>query len=441
VRDAEGQRLLQRVPAPVLDVMRVLEANGHHAHLVGGGVRDLLQGKPASDFDVATDARPERVMALFEHTIPTGVRHGTVTVRMGGMAMEVTTYRVDLGYSDGRRPDAVRFADRIEDDLARRDFTINAMALDLRGVITDPFGGREDLRRGLIRAVGEPGARFAEDGLRILRALRFAAQLGFDIEKDTLDGMNRHADRLRAVSLERVGGEWLRIARGHWERIAQLLAGGPWLDVWPPLLSRWRHAFDKGPFDAGPWPTLKKLWSRQDDGLGAAFSIAIWCTGAGLSAEEIRQLAHRLAWGRDLTRLVSAVSAAYAEAPASWSVSEWRRALWRYGALPVQMASALADGWDQRRSLPLYRRSRRAVRAQPIWSLRDLAVRGNDLVPGRAGPEIGRTLQWLADEVLEGRLPNRRDALLAALQARDAAPSGPGTASCTDSTNGLPCDS
>ena len=162
------------------EVLRRLENKGFKAYLVGGCVRDRLMGRPVHDVDIATSALPEEVMAVFSdmRTIPTGLKHGTVTVICGGSQYEITTFRIDGGYS-------VQFTPDIREDLARRDFTMNAIAMDADGCIVDPFGGEEDIRRSVIRCVGEPERRFTEDALRILRGVRFASQLGFTIEAET----------------------------------------------------------------------------------------------------------------------------------------------------------------------------------------------------------------------------------------------------------------
>ena len=172
---------MNRIPvSPLLkDLARVFADAGHSVYLVGGAVRDMHLYRQVGDWDVATDAPPDRVMALFKRVIPTGIAHGTVTIHFKGESVECTTFRTEAGYSDGRRPDEVRYAATIEEDLSRRDFTMNAVAVSLPdGAVIDPFGGREDIRRGLIRTVGNPAERFAEDGLRPLRAVRFSAQLG-----------------------------------------------------------------------------------------------------------------------------------------------------------------------------------------------------------------------------------------------------------------------
>ncbi|MGH7272070.1 MAG: CCA tRNA nucleotidyltransferase, partial [Polyangiaceae bacterium] len=178
--------LTSDVPRDVVDLCERLRTKGKRAWIVGGCVRDLLLGRTANDWDIATDARPDELLKVFPRAIPTGIEHGTVTVVKAGHHYEVTTLRGEGTYSDGRRPDWVEFVDDITADLARRDFTVNAIALDpLDGKVIDPFDGRGDLARGVLRAVGDPRARFAEDGLRVLRAARFVASLELTLDADT----------------------------------------------------------------------------------------------------------------------------------------------------------------------------------------------------------------------------------------------------------------
>jgi tRNA nucleotidyltransferase (CCA-adding enzyme) len=211
--------LTAQVPADVRALARRLHERGFQAHLVGGGVRDMLLGRPPADFDLATDARPEKVLEIFgrSFSIPTGLQHGTVTVLTGPdpatrRSVEVTTFRGEGAYLDGRRPSSVTYVSTLSEDLSRRDFTMNAIALDpLDGTLSDPFGGRTDLDARLIRAVGDPLARFREDGLRPMRAVRQAAQLGFEIEAATLDAIEPTLDVFRKVSAERVRDEMLKL--------------------------------------------------------------------------------------------------------------------------------------------------------------------------------------------------------------------------------------
>lgn len=201
-------------PEPVLHVLRTLGDAGYRSWLVGGAVRDLLlhRGRDANDFDVATPALPEQVASLFPKVIPTGLEHGTVTVLVGGEPIEVTTFRGEGAYEDGRRPESVTFHEDLEADLARRDFTMNALALDpLTGEFRDPFEGEADLRRRLVRAVGDPVARFGEDGLRPMRAVRFAAQLGYDLDPATQAAIPGALPVVRKVSRERVADELTRL--------------------------------------------------------------------------------------------------------------------------------------------------------------------------------------------------------------------------------------
>lgn len=198
-----------KLPDAVLQVLSRLESHGYEAYVVGGAVRDAMLCRKVHDYDVTTSATPAQTCEIFKdlHTIPTGEKHGTVTVVVAGEPIEVTTYRIDGDYSDGRRPDSVEFTKNITDDLARRDFTVNAMAYSPERGLCDPFGGAKDLSLGLIRAVGDPKTRFTEDSLRILRAFRFAARLGFEIEEKTLISARGERKRLSAVSAERIGSE------------------------------------------------------------------------------------------------------------------------------------------------------------------------------------------------------------------------------------------
>ena len=194
-------------------IIKRLEEHGFEAYIVGGSVRDSLIGKTPYDFDVTTSALPDDTLNIFSDlkTIPTGLKHGTVTVISEGNPIEITTFRIDGEYTDSRRPDAVFFTDSIVADLSRRDFTVNAMAYNEKYGIVDPFGGQIDLRARIIRAVGEPGKRFSEDALRIMRAFRFSAQLGFDIEENTLRAAHELRSGLENIARERISAEFLKL--------------------------------------------------------------------------------------------------------------------------------------------------------------------------------------------------------------------------------------
>jgi tRNA nucleotidyltransferase (CCA-adding enzyme) len=202
---------LSVVPEHVFAIAKKLQEKGHRSWIVGGCVRDSILGKAVADWDLCTDARPDALMKIFPRAVPTGLQHGTVTIVMSGHHYEVTTLRGESTYSDGRRPDAVNFVDDITADLARRDFTINAIAADpATGKLVDPFDGRKDIDRKAIRAVGKAVERFSEDGLRVLRAARFCATLEFDLDPDTFAAIGPTLDTFKKVSAERVRDEWVK---------------------------------------------------------------------------------------------------------------------------------------------------------------------------------------------------------------------------------------
>ncbi|MGG1611442.1 CCA tRNA nucleotidyltransferase, partial [Paenibacillus phoenicis] len=195
-------------------VLRILRDGGHQAFFVGGCVRDELMGRPVHDMDIATSAKPDEVVRLFERTIPTGIQHGTVTVMMGDHAFEVTTFRKESDYADYRRPTSVEFVDAVTEDLRRRDFTMNAIARGLEGELIDPFGGRMDIERGLIRCVGDAEERFAEDALRMMRAVRFASTFGFRPVLSLWKALLTGRDKLGYIAKERVRMELEKIVLG-----------------------------------------------------------------------------------------------------------------------------------------------------------------------------------------------------------------------------------
>ena len=204
------------LPKSVEFILNSMKKQGFTAHVVGGSVRDSLIGRTLGDFDITTNALPQETKAVFkdERTVDTGIKHGTVTLVLDGIPYEITTYRVDGEYNDNRHPDSVTFTDRLEEDLARRDFTVNAMAYNPDKGLSDPFGGRLDAEKRLIRAVGDPYKRFDEDALRILRALRFASVLGFEIEESTAAAVRERAHLLSSISKERVYTELKKLIMG-----------------------------------------------------------------------------------------------------------------------------------------------------------------------------------------------------------------------------------
>ena len=200
-----------QLPLPVSYIISSLNRAGFEAYIVGGCVRDYLLGKPPKDWDITTSALPEQVKAIFPHTYDTGIEHGTVTVLVDKTGYEVTTYRIDGEYKDNRHPESVVFTNKLTGDLARRDFTMNAIAYNDSEGFVDEFGGIEDLRKGLIRAVRNPSERFREDALRMMRALRFSAQLGFEIEENTRLAIRENAGLIKNISRERIRDELIKL--------------------------------------------------------------------------------------------------------------------------------------------------------------------------------------------------------------------------------------
>lgn len=204
-----------KIPQKIEHVIENLQNKGYEAYIVGGCVRDMLLGKEPHDFDVTTNATPEETMSCFEKTVPTGIKHGTITVIIEGTPIEVTTFRTESEYKDHRRPDSVEFVSNLKEDLARRDFTVNAFAYNHNSGIVDFFCGKSDLDNKILRAVGEPEKRFNEDALRILRLFRFASTLGFKPEEKTLNAAIKYADTLKNISGERIFSEVYKAVTGE----------------------------------------------------------------------------------------------------------------------------------------------------------------------------------------------------------------------------------
>ncbi len=431
------------MPGYVQNVLTALEAAGYEAWCVGGCVRDLMLGRAPEDWDVTTNALPEATMALFgSHAFPTGLRHGTVTVREEHRSVEVTTYRVDGDYHDHRRPDTVVFTPSLEEDLRRRDFTVNAMALSLRGDLRDPFGGQADLKAGVLRCVGKPERRFGEDALRILRGLRFAAVLGFAMDPATAAGIHGHRALLKDIAAERIQVELFKLLCG--KDAAAVLREYP--DVvgvfWPEILPMvgfdqrnrhhcydvWEHTLHAVEA-VEPEPVLRCAMLLHDVGKPRCFTVDQDGNGHFYGHPEIsRELADDM-----LRRLKCA--AALRETVVR--LVEWhdrniprtdrglRRALRALGEEDLRRL-ILVKRADNLAQAPEYRDTQREIdRAEAIldklvaadacFSLGQLTVNGRDLAAlGLSGPEIGRTLNALLDKVVDGELPNERTALLEA---------------------------
>lgn len=431
------------IPAPVREILETLEAAGHRAWCVGGCVRDTLLGRAPEDWDVTTAARPEETMALFgDRAVPTGLRHGTVTVRTAAGGVEVTTLRRDGAYRDHRRPESVTFTDSLEEDLRRRDFTVNALAVDLRGTLQDPLGGRADLAAGVLRCVGDSDRRFDEDALRILRGARFAAQLGFAIHPDTAAAIHRNRALLGDIAPERIWTELKKLVTGA--HAAEVLRAYP--DVigvfWPEVLPMvgfdqrnrhhchdvWEHTLH-ALAAVPPEADLRLTVLLHDIGKPNCFTVDEKGQGhfyghpaesARLAGEMLRRLRADNATTETVVRLVT-----WHDKNIPRTRSGVARALGKLGErdlrrlLDVKRADNLAQA-------PEYRSVQGEIdKAEAILdqllaegacvSLHQLAVTGRDLLAlGLSGPAVGRILRTLLDAVLDETLPNQRAALLAA---------------------------
>ena len=428
------------LPEHVGEILRRLEAAGHEAWCVGGAVRDALLGREPGDWDVTTSAPPEAVLSLFApHALPTGLRHGTVTVG-GGRGVEVTTFRRDGTYRDHRRPDHVEFTPSLTEDLARRDFTVNAMAVSLRGEVSDPFHGREDLSAGLLRAVGDPDRRFEEDALRILRGLRFASRLGFAIEPDTAAAIRRGAPLLRHIAPERIREELTGILCG--EHVLEVLLDYPGvLGVFLPEIlpcvgfdqhsvyhchDVWTHTAHAAAA-APPLPVLRYALLLHDLGKPGTFSLdeegrghfyGHWRRSVSLAETILDRLRMDNQSRRTILTLVERH-----DAPLTLSEKSVRRALARYGESTLRLLLAVKRADNLAQAEP-YRDRQQLIgqwedmlelvlRSGECFSLGQLAVRGNDLTAlGLRGPGVGAALRELLEQVIDGRLPNERGILL-----------------------------
>ncbi len=416
-----------RFPAPVLDVLRTLGEAGHRSWLVGGAVRDLLlhRPRPATDFDVATPARPEQVTALFSKVIPTGIEHGTVTVLARGEPVEVTTFRGEGAYRDGRRPESVTFLTDLEEDLARRDFTMNALAFDpLAPEFRDPFGGRADLRRRRVRAVGEAAARFGEDGLRAMRAVRFVAQLGFDLDPATRRAIPGALDVVGRVAAERITDELSRllVAPGAGRALELLRATGLLGVVLPAVaaLPRAELAHVAAVAAAAP-PSLPVRLAALLHRLGP--------DGAGSALAGLRLSRSVSDAALSLTRAFPCRRAAGTGLPAPEPAGIRR---WIAGVERERTEPLLALGAAEARALPAVARRRalaqvKEIRSRvvevllrsPPLSIRDLALDGRAVAQAlgtEPGPVVGEALRHLLDRVLEDPEQNEPERLRAALR-------------------------
>jgi tRNA nucleotidyltransferase (CCA-adding enzyme) len=463
---AEPSALRASIPPAVRALCARLAQAGYRAWIVGGCVRDLLLrdltddeaadgASVRNDWDIATDARPEDVQRVFPRVIPTGIQHGTVTVLLDGRGYEVTTLRGESAYSDGRRPDSVHFVNDIVADLARRDFTINAIAFDpVTEALIDPFDGAKDLRLRLLRAVGNPHERFAEDGLRVLRAARFVATLEVSLEAETARAIGPSLESYRKVSAERIRDEWVKSMKAvKPSRAFEIMKEHGLLAITAPELLEsvgceqnryhafdvWGHAMQC--LDACPLSPVLRVAGLLHD-VGKPRSRA-WSEKAEdytfyeherIGAEMVDPLLERLRFSNEeRARIVLLVRHHILCWEPSWTDAAVRRWLRRVGPeltedlYSLNRADVLAKGrdvtGDLERLAGLRAHVERVLLAGAVLGVKDLAITGQDLMKLglRPGPLFGEILRTLLDEVVDDPAKNEPETLAA--RAREIAAS------------------
>ena len=432
------------IPSGAEHILQTLADAGYETYLVGGCVRDMLRGVEPHDWDICTSARPEETERCFagERIVETGLKHGTVTVLVDGEPYEITTYRTEGPYSDSRRPDYVRFVPDLEEDLARRDFTMNAIAMDPQGDLRDPFGGAKDIGSGLIRCVGRPDRRFREDGLRVMRALRFAAVFGYAIEGRTAQAVHENRAMLDRVAAERINAELRKLLVGKgagdvlrqypdvfcqfWPQLGPLVAleqNDPW-HCW----GGWEHtihALEAAPADV----TLRLAMLLHDIGKPACRStdekgIDHFYGHPAVSAQLADQMLRALKFDNKTRERVALLVERHDARlrPGSQAVRRW---LGRLGPeaffqlLEVERADNMGQDLEKVRDRldelgEIGATAERILTERQCLTRKDLAVDGRDVIAAGVGPgpEVGRILEGALEQVLNGEAPNERSALL-----------------------------
>jgi len=438
------------LPEEVLNACRILAHNKKKSYVVGGGIRDLILGMAPQDWDLATNAHPREVERIFKgkgyKVIPTGVKYGTVTVHINDVSLEITTFRKEANYTDYRRPSKVKFVTDIEDDLSRRDFTVNALAYDpLRSLLCDPYHGLADLKKEIIRAVRDPEERFIEDPLRMLRAVRFSAELGFSIEQKTKHAIIRNVELLSKISAERVREELNRVlmAEHFFQGLEAMLELGLLFVIIPELKEGWlfaqyhpshqytvlthtMEAMRYTPADLTVRLAIllhdvakPRCYSRGKDGRGHFYGHNV--VGSEMAEEILRRLHYSNKVIKDVVTLIREHMLELGMGPAGQ-----RRLVARVGRrlipqlLQLRLADIMAHSQDQVvRSMKEYEqftaKLEQTLAAGGEFALRELAVNGTDIIQEAGvtpGPLVGVVLRKLWDEVLEDPGKNNRVYLL-----------------------------
>lgn len=432
-----------QLPEKVKYIIDTLMEAGYEAYAVGGCIRDSILGRKPGDWDITTSARPMQVKQLFKKTIDTGIQHGTVTVMISGEGFEVTTYRIDGEYEDGRHPKEVRFTASLFEDLKRRDFTINAMAYNEKDGLVDTFFGRRDLEERVIRCVGNPKERFEEDALRMMRAIRFAAQLGFSIEEGTKDAIAELADNLSKVSAERIQVELVKLlVSNHPGEFMTAYETGltrvflPEFDamIATPQNNK-HHCYNVGKHtieavkNSPPDKVIRLTMLLHDVAKPVCKSIDEegiyhFYGHPAKGAQMAKEILKRLKFDNDTIRKVCALIKSHDDMP-PLEPKAIRRAIFRTGLeqypalFAVKRADALGKNQYQRAEKMAYiegyqKLYEEILEKQQCLTLKDLAVTGKDLIEAgmKPGKELGETLEKLLEHVLEYPQDNQKEILI-----------------------------
>ncbi len=431
-----------QIPYKAEIIFQLLERNGYEGYLVGGCVRDMLMGKVPHDIDITTNATPEEIKEVFcdYHTLDIGAKHGTVTVMLEGEPIEITTYRKESTYTDGRHPDSVTFTRNITDDLSRRDFTVNSIAYNSKSGLVDPFGGKDDIEKKVLRCVGSPTERFREDSLRILRGLRFASVLGFTIAKDTAQAMYDCRELINIVSPERIFTELSKLLCGKnagdiIENYSDILAVAlPEIkDMKGFEQHNFHHIYDvlrhtvKVVDSVYPAVDLRLAALFHDCGKPDCFSldengVGHFYSHASISAYKAKEALTRLrcdnATKDKVVKLVKIHNS-----PIEPDIKTVKKKLQKYGEeiffdlIKLQRADNMGLApeflYRQKTYDQLEKIAKHVIEENQCFSLKDLAVKGNDLLSlGLGGKDIGLTLDELLKAVIEEKCQNDRESLL-----------------------------
>lgn len=447
------EKIFTNIPAPIKEIARILNTEGFQCFLVGGAVRDSIMGFTPKEYDIATNAKPEDVQRIFKYTIPTGIKHGTILVILDDMHVEITTFRSDGNYSDGRHPDKVEYTASIEDDLPRRDLTINAMAYNISdGNLIDMFDGMKDIKNKIIRSVGNPYERFTEDGLRIMRAIRFATRLNFNIEKETFDAICHSTGMLTSIAYERIREEFngILISDNPFRGIELLRKTGILALIMPELMQGFGvaqnrfHKYDvyyhilhtiqavepleteeltllvrlAALFHDIAKPMVQKKVSKQEEPVYYNHEVV----GANVAKKVMRRLKYSNAEIDFVTLLVRQHMFYYQD---EWTDGAVRRFMKAVGIenikplLKLREADRLGSGNrkdKESKAIPkLLARIDKIIEEENAITVKDLKINGNDLMKEfnlKPGPIVGKILNYLLDLILDEPSLNDKEKLM-----------------------------